>query len=105
MRKHTVEVDGYEVADRLLESVMFDVEITEDGDKFTAGPAVPRPADAGYLDSIKWEPYAEAITRLVQENIDHMQKWCKENNTTMQAEFDEYERDTGKPGAQTIMDL
>lgn len=104
-KHHIVEFDGYHVGERLLEGVMFNIEVIEDDNNFTVGNVAPSKESERYVSNINWKSYTQAMINVVQDNIKNLQTWCAQNNTTMRAEFERFAQDSGEPEAQMLMEI
>ena len=105
MAKHTLLVDGYTVGDRLLEGVLFAVEVEETPGNLTIGAIKPSPEAEAYLANIRWENFLPALRAQVQGNIDHLLSYCAGEGRTINEELDLFERDYGEPRIQLLMEV
>jgi hypothetical protein len=90
-RTMIAEFDGYLVAERLLEGVMFQVHLKEqDGDVVLV--KVTDPPDAvGYLANIRSENYRAEISERIEGDLEHLRKEAKSEGKTLVQLFDEWE--------------
>lgn len=93
--KHVLMVDGYLVAERLLEGMDFEVHITETTDDMVIDKVV---APKTYNKAVRPEKYSDDIRKLVQGNIDHLKQYATTNGTTLAASFDQWEADLAQEG-------
>jgi len=105
--KHILKFDGYEVGDRLLEGVDFDVEITDENNELTVGEIVPSKDAYPYVENIRWENYIGAIRKQVENNIGYLANWLKDQEVerSFQEEFKLFEEETGEPGVQMLLEV
>lgn len=100
MTAHILKVGGYNVGDRLLEGVMFDVHITEANGDLTIDKVVA-PTDP-YTSNIKTDNFLPEIQAEVQSNIDYLRTYAAGNGRTLSQELDEWETDNTDPALGRI---
>lgn len=105
---YKLKFDGYGVADRLLDGVIFWVSIDVEGQEARVLEVVPDSSAFPYLNDIKWEPYAEAIEEIITDAIENMKEYLEENNLTFEEDFaiweEEDEDEINEPGVQVLME-
>ena len=103
---YKLKFDGYGVADRLLDGVIFWVSIDVEGQEARVLEVVPDSFAFPYLNDIKWEPYAEAIEEVITDAIENMKEYLEANNLTFEEDFAiwEEENEINEPGVQVLME-
>lgn len=103
---YRLKFDGYGVADRLLDGVIFWVAVDVEGQEGKVREVVPDPSAFPYLNDIKWEPYAEAIEEVITDAIKNMKEYLEANNLTFEEDFAiwEEENEINEPGVQVLME-
>jgi hypothetical protein len=102
---YTIQVDGYQVGDRLLEGVLFDVTIIEDETGLTIKSVKPPtdPASKEYLSGIRVEKFLPGIQDQVQYAIDHLVDLAAKEGTTVAFYLDEWQTDEPKAGRMELL--
>lgn len=101
--RHKLSVDGYNVGDRLLEGVLFEIEIEESPDGvLTIGEIKPEKSAESYLANIRWENFVPALRSEVQYSIDHLAKSAQKSGRTMRSVLEEFARETGLPEIEIL---
>jgi hypothetical protein len=101
-----VQYDGYEVGDRLLEGVMFDVHLEErDGDVVLTEVTDPTDrASKAYLKNIKTGHFRKMIAKNVEDNLIHLRKQAEREGKTLVQLFDEWEAQ-GEDRASLVVEV
>jgi hypothetical protein len=84
---HILKFDGYEVGDRLLEGVLFDVHVEETDTDLVIGEIGPSAEHADYLKQINVAHFVPLIRKRVQGNIDHLRRLASERGEQWPTEF------------------
>lgn len=98
-------LDGYIVAERLLEGVDFEVEVLNHNGEYSIGEISPVKSAESYLASIRWENYLPALRSIAEFNLDHTVKWCEDKGTSLELEMEQFEAETGIPGPQLLAEV
>lgn len=98
-KEHVLLVDGYHVAERLLEGVMFEVTIIETGTDLTIekveAPTKPERV-ANYLKGVNTDHFLPLIQTHVQGVIDHLNEAAQREKKTIIAYLDEWQAEYPK---------
>ena len=100
--KHVYNYDGYTVGDRLLEDVMFSVEIDVEGNAYTLGDISPAPDSVDYLKRIKWKTYVKAMRKDIEGKLSHLASYAQGEGSSLEKEIASFEADENMPGIQIL---
>lgn len=104
-KTHILPYDGYTVGDRLLEGVIFHVEIMEDRGRLTIGAIEPSPQAQAYLASIRWENFVPAMRADIQSRIDHYVPWVASEGRTLRGELEAHANATGEAEIEVLNEV